>query len=206
MELHAARPPHPIDVTVDGDPSKGIWTLRRRPNPAGRRPAKYRIYGSDEKGFSVSGEPYAVNVGICKELPSRFPANLIAETAAAELAVLGPRVDLPAANKTYYRVVAVDAKGNRSGASDYATAPRPVIYSKPPTAAKAGVEYRYQVLANRSLGDLRTRQTKSGAAANFWDIENPVFAPESGPDWLRMDPGSGILSGVPGSAGGSKRR
>ena len=37
----------------------------------------------------------------------------------------------PAANKTYYRVVAVDEQGKRSGPSDYATGPRPVIYSKP---------------------------------------------------------------------------
>ena len=56
----------------------------------------------------------------------RFPANFVAETTATELAVLGRGVDLPAANKTYYRVVAVDERGKRSGPSDYATAPRPV--------------------------------------------------------------------------------
>ena len=53
-----------------------------------------------------------------------FPANFIAETTAAELAVLGADVDLSAANKTYYRVVAVDEQGKRSGPSDYAVAPR----------------------------------------------------------------------------------
>ena len=35
------------------------------------------------------------------------------------------------------------------------TAPRPVIYSKPAVQAKVGAEYRGQVSANRSLGDLR---------------------------------------------------
>ena len=92
---------------------------------------KYRVYGSDEKGFSVSDVPYKVSIGISKELKPEFPANFIAETTATELAVMGCEVALPAANKTYYRVVAVDAQGKRSGPSDYATAPRPMIYGKP---------------------------------------------------------------------------
>ncbi len=194
-------PAHPLEVTLDGDAARGVWTLRWKANPVGRKPAKYRVYGSDEKGFSASDEPYAVNAGICKDLPSRFPANFIAETAAAELAVVGPAVDLPGANKAYYRVVAVDEKGRRSGPSDYASAPRPVIFSRPVTAAKVGVEYRAQVLANRSLGDLKTRQTKGGDAASFWEIERPVFALERGPKWLKIDPASGALSGTPDAAG-----
>ena len=38
----------------------------------------------------------------------------LAETTATELAVMGDGIDSPSANKTYYRVVAVDAEGNRS--------------------------------------------------------------------------------------------
>ena len=110
-------------MTVDFDRDKGVGTLKWKANPLGRRPAKYRVYGSDEKGFSVSDVPYTVNVGISKELSPQFPANFIAETAATELPVLGSEVILPAANKTYYRVVAVDAEGKRSGPSDYAAAP-----------------------------------------------------------------------------------
>jgi hypothetical protein len=194
-------PAYPLDVAVDGGPAKDVWTLRWKANPAGRKPAKYRVYGSDEKGFSASDEPYAVHVGACKELPRTFPANFIAETTSTELAVLGPGVDLPAAQKTYYRVVAVDEKGNRSGPSDYAIAPRPVIYSRPMTAAKVGTEYRAPVLANRSLGDLRTRQTKGGDVANFWDLEKPAYALVRGPKWLTIDAASGVLSGTPDAAG-----
>ena len=84
-------------------------------------------------------------VGITKEEMAAwnpwFPANFIAETTATELAVMGSEVDLAAANKTYYRVVAVDEQGKRSGPSDYATGPRPVIYSKPVMVAKVGTEY-----------------------------------------------------------------
>ena len=194
-------PAPPLEVTLDYDPARAVGTLRWKPNPAGRRPAKYRVYGSDEKGFTASDEPYAVRVGICKELPPTFPANFIAETAATELAVLGPGVDLPGAQKTYYRVVAVDEKGHRSGPSDYATAPRPVFTSRPATEAKVGTEYRCRVTVNRSLGDLRTRQTKSGEAASFWDLERPVFALARGPGWLRIDPATGLLSGTPDAPG-----
>ena len=106
-------------------------------------------------------------------------------------------MSLPAANKTYYRVVAVDAEGKRSGPSDYAVAPRPVIYSKPAMQAKAGAEYRGQVSANRSLGDLRKHQPE---VPNFWDIEKPKYALK-GPSWLKLDADTGALSGTPDAAG-----
>jgi hypothetical protein len=191
-------PSYPLAVTLDFDQGKGLGKLHWKPNTVGRRPAKYRVYGSDEKGFSVSDVPYKVNIGISKELPSQFPENFIAETTATELAVLGCEVTLPAANKTYYRVVAVDEQGKRSGPSDYATAPRPVIYSKPALQAKVGTEYRGQVLTNHSLGDLRLH---SPEIANFWDIEKPKYALEQGPNWLKLDAATGMLSGIPDVAG-----
>jgi hypothetical protein len=107
----------------------------------------------------------------------------------------------PGANKTYYRVVAVDDKGKRSGPSDYATAPRPVIYSKPVTAAKVGAEYRYQVLANRSLGHLGARMRGNQHISGYFDIEKPRFALEHGPAWLKIDEATGVLSGTPDAAG-----
>ena len=191
-------PSYPLAVTLDFDQGKVLGTLNWKPNTLGRRPAKYRVYGSDEKGFSVSDVPYKVNVGISKELPPRFPENFIAETTATELAVLGCEVTLTAANKTYYRVVAVDEQGKRSGPSDYATAPRPVIYSKPALQAKVGAEYRSQVLANRSLGDLRLH---SPEIANFWNIEKPKYSLEQGPKWLKLNAATGMLSGIPDAAG-----
>ncbi len=194
----AQGPAYPVEVAVNYDQDHGVGTLRWKPNPVGRQPVKYRVYGSDEKGFTASDSPYKVNIGDCKELSSPFAANFIAETAATELTVIGGKVDLPNAAKTYYRVVAVDQQGKRSGPSDYATAPRPIIYSQPAPTAKVGVEYRYQVQANRSLGDLRVNGKGS---ANFWNIEKPKFALSSGPKWLKLDPATGVLSGVPDAAG-----
>jgi len=197
----ARGPAYPLDVALayDAEGRQGILTWK--PNPVGRAPVKYRVYGSDEKGFSVSDEPYAVALGDSKDLTSPFPANFIAETTGTELAVLGAGVDLPAANKAYYRVVAVDANGKRSGPSDYAAAPRPVIYTAPATTARVGEEYRYQVGAVRSLGDLRNRVVGGRLTRSFWDIEHPVYVLEQGPKWLSIDEATGLLSGTPDAAG-----
>jgi hypothetical protein len=190
-------PNHPVHVTLEGDPEKGSGFLRWKPNPAGRKPVLYRVYGSDEKGFSVSDKPYAVHVGACKELANPFPANFIAETKAMELAVLGDRADPAHPYRTYYRVVAVDEQGKRSGPSDFVVAPRPIIYSRPVLKGKAGAPYRCPVLANRSLGDLTLRQ----AGASFWDLERPKFILQKGPEWLKLDPATGVLAGTPPAAG-----
>jgi hypothetical protein len=194
-------PNYPLDVAVGYDQDKGLGTLTWKANPTGLQPVKYRVYGSNEKGFSVSDVPYKVGVGVSKELPPEFPANFIAETTATELAVLGDDVASPNANQTYYRVVAVDAHGKRSGPSDYATAPRPTIFGKPTTQAKVGAEYRSQLQANRSLGDLRLRIVDRKETANFWDIEKPKFVLAEGPAWLKIDPATGLLSGTPDAAG-----
>ncbi len=194
----AQAPTYPLDVTLSYDKDKGTGILRWKPNPVGRQPVKYCVYGSDEKGFTVSDVPYKVSVGVTKELPSRFPANFIAETSTPELTVIGSQVDLPNATNAYYRVVAVDQQGKRSGPSDYAVAPRPIIYSKPVLTAKTGAGYKYQVLANRCLGDLRINGRN---ATGFFDIEKPKFAIARGPKWLKVDAATGVLSGTPDAAG-----
>jgi hypothetical protein len=184
----ARGPNPPVDLTLDSG-----TLLRWKPNGAGRKPAAYRIYGSDEKGFSVSDAPYPVSVGNCKELTNPFPANFLAETKSPEFQILSQ----PA--RAYYRVVAVDDKGKRSGPSDFVVAPRPVIYSKPVATAKVGAPYTYAVQASRSLGDLRCRQVNGRDSANFWDIEKLRVALEKGPEWLKAD--GAILGGTPTSAG-----
>jgi hypothetical protein len=198
----AGGPAEPLAVTLEKEKDAGgRMVLRWKPNSLGTKAVNYRVYGSDEKGFSVSDEPFKRNVGISKDLPAQAPDNFVAETTGTDLLVLGPGLDLPNANRAYYRVVAVDAKGQRSGPSDYVAAPRPLVYSKPPSAAKVGMEYHYQVAAIRSLGDLRLRVVDGKEVASFWDIEKPRFALVNGPAWLRMDESTGVLRGVPDAAG-----
>ena len=197
----ARGPSYPLDVTVDYDPARGMGTLRWKANPVGRAPVKYRVYGSDEKGFTVADQRHQGVVGATKEEMADwnpwFPANFITETTATELAVLGAEASLSAANRTYYRVVAVDEQGKRSGPSDYAVAPRPVIYSSPVVTARVGADYRYPVLANRSLGDLSSRMADGQQTSGYFDIEKPRFTLTQGPGWLRIDEATGVLSGTP---------
>jgi hypothetical protein len=191
--------PREVRLEFDRERSRGI--LRWTANPLGRKPVAYRVYASDEKGFSTSDRPYEVTVGVSGTMPSEFPANFVVETLANELEVVGPEVTLHGANKAFFRVVAVDAAGNRSGPSDYAAAPRPVIVSPPATRARRGVAYRYPVAVIRSLGDLRTRVVDGREVMNFWDIERLRFEIERGPRWLTIDKTTGLLSGTPDRAG-----
>jgi hypothetical protein len=107
-------------------------------------------------------------------------------------------VELPTANKAYYRVVAVDDQNKRSGPSDYATSSRPIVYSKPVTTAKVGAAYSYQASAIRSIGALTARQDKG---TDYHDIEHPKYALAKGPAWLKIDEATGALSGTPDAPG-----
>lgn len=198
-------PAYPMNVTLDHDPARGTGILRWKANPVGRTPVKYRVYGSDEKGFTIADQRFQGTVGVTKDEMAAwspwFPANFIAETMATELAVMGSDVDLPGANQTYYRVVAVDGHGKRSGPSDYATGPRPMIYSKPVVSARVGARYSYQARANRSLGDLSARMKGEDQVSGYFDIEKVRFVLEEGPGWLQIDEATGLLSGTPEAAG-----
>jgi hypothetical protein len=123
------------------------------------------------------------------------------EVAATEAAVIGAEVKSANANKAFYRVVAVDEQGDRSGPSDFAETHRPIIYSRPVTDAKVGSKYRYALSAIRSLGDVRTRVIDGKETMNYWDMETPRFAIKEGPSWLKVDPATGVLSGVPDHPG-----
>ena len=194
----------PRDVALDVDRERPRGTLRWTPDPRGRKAVAYRVYASDEKGFSVSDQPYKVTVGVSDRLSPRFPANFVAETSDTALEVIGPEVELATANKAFYRVVAVDASGRRSGPSDYAASPRPVIVSAPVTLARVGTEYHYRLAAIRSLGDLRMRVVGGKETTGFWDVERPRFAIQRGPGWLTIDEATGLLSGVPVRAGSTE--
>src|SRR5258708_37327316 len=49
-------PAYPLNVALEYDPAKGTGTLRWTANPIGRSPVRYRVYGSDEKGFTIADQ------------------------------------------------------------------------------------------------------------------------------------------------------
>ncbi len=170
-------------------------TLHWKPNPAGERPVRYEVYGSDEKGFSVHKGEHTV--------PGRgkVPGNLLAETTDTSMVVAGPGAVAANANKVFYRVVAIDANGTSSGCSDYAELPHPFVYTQPVAQARVGKPYAYQAKSLHSLGDYQCKPdpaSKQGQYAyKFWDIEQPMFRLLKGPKWLRVDAKSGLLTGTP---------
>ncbi len=182
------------------------WTLVWDPNPAGRAAVQYRVYASDEKGFTAHDKAYEIEVGNQKArglFPGKtkvaWDANFLAETAEPFLKMTPTHA--------FYRVVAIDGSGNRSGSSDYAEAPRPWIYTEPSRTAKIGAPYQYEPRTVRSIGDLTYRHTVPGEQyqSAFWDADQPVFSidtemPRCGnfdAKWLRLDPKTGALNGTP---------
>jgi hypothetical protein len=216
FRFRSQGPGVPLDVKLTPDDEGGLmlsWTA----NPQGRVPSAYKIYGSDEKGFTASDNEYAVNRGKgfvrtmeeFEQKPSnapdaglvKTPGNLITQTAETRLRVVGPGLTMPNTNRAFYRVVAIDAAGNESGPSDYAEVPRPFVYTCP-KPARVGVRYEYQPMSIRSLGDLRCRRSKTSSYnAAFWDREEFSFKANRLPDGLSFDPQTGLVSGMPARAG-----
>jgi hypothetical protein len=224
-------PTPPEGLTIRFDAARGTGVLRWRPSPAGRAPVRYRVYGSDEKGFTASDEPYPVmrrfagdwRKAACSDLVA---ANFVGETADTELTVIGRRLDLPNTNKAFYRVVAVDERGNRSWSSAYAESPRPFIFTTPVARARVGKEYRYQADTIRSLGHAGLRNASDEQVCefwppeererilngpswhrqvvSFWDVQETRFSLVRSPDWLTVDEATGLLSGIPDAPGRSQ--
>jgi len=203
-----AAPGVPINVRAIADDNTGTVVLMWEANPRGRRPVMFKVYGSDEKGFTISDTEYMVVMGrgFCKnmdefdskaDIPSRnvvrTPANFVTATGESSLMVVGPGLSLPNANRAFYRVVAVDESGNESGASDYADFPRPFIYSRLPEKVKSGQLFTHRLGVIASIGDLKC---KPGYKAAFWDREYLSFSLIQAPHWLKVDSQTGEISGI----------
>src|SRR5262249_43501766 len=61
--------PREVVLAFDRERNRGV--LRWASNPKGRKPPAYRVYASDEKGFSISDRPYDVTVGVSREMSSQ---------------------------------------------------------------------------------------------------------------------------------------
>jgi len=207
--FRCAAPGVPINVRAIADENAGTVALTWEANPKGRRPVVFKVYGSNEKGFSVSDTEYMVVMGrgFCKDMdefnakddiPSRnavkTPSNFMIATDNQTVMVVGHELSLPNANKAFYRVVAVDERGNESGASDYADFSRPFMYSRLPEKIKAGTFLTHRLGVIASIGDLKC---KPGYKAAFWDREYLSFSLVQAPQWLKLDPQTAEISGTP---------
>jgi hypothetical protein len=184
----------PVDLCADA--RDGRVTLHWRPNPRGPRPVAYEVYGSGIKGFTISREPQA-EFGL-----GDLPPNLLGSTAGTSLVVAAAELEGAAASEVYYRVVAIDAAGTRSGPSDYCELPHPWVISRPVTAAAAGQPYVYRLRSLASLGDLQYRPVEAGGYGRaFFDYEQQRYTLRAAPPWLTVDPESGLVTGTPPGPG-----
>lgn len=217
FQFRVRAPGVPLEVKLTDDQEGGA-VLSWSPNPQGERPVGYKVFGSDEKGFSASEIPYRLfrGKGFCQTMEEyenkpadspdagmvEVPGNYVTQLTGTSLRVVGWDLDLPNTNKAFYRVVAVDASGNESGPSDYAEVSRLFVVVSPVQHAKVGQTYEYQPIVIRSLGDLRCRRSeRSSYNAAFWDREEFAFEPIEMPEGLTLDPETGMVSGKPAQAG-----
>lgn len=192
FRFRCAAPGVPLGVKVveeGGVPKALLWD----DDPAGANAVSYRVYGSNEQGFTASDADYLVHMGaaFCDSV-EEYQANckygtIIAKTPSNLLGLVREkRFDLSGRLYAFYRIAAVDEKGNVSGASDYVELPRPFIYSSPILKAKVGEKYTYRPIATSSIGHFTCRE---GYKAAFWDREKLQWTLETAPKWLTVKDG-----------------
>ncbi len=176
-------PPQALQIQPEGDGLTLSWT----PNPAGVPAAGYNVYGCDRRGFTAGKEPAMLPI------LGSVPGSFFTTVTGTSLKVAGPDLTHENANKAFYRVAAVDANGVESGFSDYVEAPRPFVYTKPITRARAGGRYTCLIRSIASLGSLQAKPDGSLA----WDKDVCWFSLVRGPKWLSFDAETGLLRGMP---------
>lgn len=164
----------PLNVIIDDTAKPDEIVLHWSANTEGLRPRRFEVHTSDQQGFSVGPETLWQ----------------VVDTSGVRLAG-----DVQAV-RAYYRVVAVDAEGNRSLPSSEAGFPRPYIWTRPHIHLALGKKYYYQPTTVTSMGALRAFDP---AQPGYWDDDRPVWSLLEGPGWLKY--ADGMLEGWGGEAG-----
>ncbi|MCX7765223.1 MAG: Ig domain-containing protein [Candidatus Sumerlaeia bacterium] len=197
------------DYTIEDNKIKLHW----RPSPRGTQPQYYEIFASNESGFSPESEPHLVlglsplprqenflerkyiNINDVKGELVKIPGNLILKTQDTSAIVVDEKLSFSAGfNRCYYRLQAVDEYGARSGCTAQIELPRPFIYTRPPTTIKLAQPFTYQVMALYSLGPVLAGKT--GYTYSLQKVEQIKFSLEGAPEGLKLNPYTGLLSGI----------
>jgi hypothetical protein len=176
----------PLHVHLDMDWQTRRGTLHWRANPEGETPVRFEIYGSDERGFSISRQEYTIVAGESEENGVRvMTANLLSETQQTSAVVVDR--GLNTGNRAFYRVVAIDAEGVRSGPSDYAEATRPFLTTELPARITAGETTVITLATIQSIGDLRAESVGPHRYRQaLRDGDDVLFLLDEGPDFVEL--------------------
>ena len=139
-------------------------------------------------------EAYSISAGESgTDGTRRMPANFLFATEATSAVVVGSSVQT--GNRAFYRVVAIDADGARSGPSDYTEAPRPFVVTPLPERIAIDTTTTVALQVIRSIGDLRA---ESDGPVRYRtalrDGDEIAFLLDEGPDFIELDSSSGELT------------
>jgi hypothetical protein len=183
-------PAVPVQTRASFDSSKRTALISWQPGKGGTKVVSYRIYGSQERGFSPSKKPYVYDAGL--DGSKRTPSNLLYETA-------GPKTSwkIPAKLwRPYYRIAAVDENERESGTSMKVELQHPLVITEKLPKAKAGEFYQAQIQASASIGHL-VSQTENGKAyqMRFRNGDQLRFSLSGAPQSLSIDQDKGVIAG-----------
>jgi len=165
-------------------------------NNKGTVPKYYKIYGSDERGFSVSDTTYIYNSG--REGKKTRKLNLLYETEGSETSWTIPNELW----QPYYRIVAVDSQGRESGPSTQIESKHPLIKTQSLPVAQRDKFYETHIEVVSSIGHLVSATLKGKPyQLSFRNGDSLYFSIENLPSGLQMNESSGLISGTPTTSG-----
>ena len=173
-----------------------LHTLSWSPNPEGPAPLYYKVYGSNEKGFTPADQDHVVVthwIPPYQVVTETIASNLIATTTMVSFQAIQEVPDYPNQNRYYYRVVAVDANGTRSAPTLQVAVDRQFIYSTPITETRVGQPYEYQVGVVYSIEDLEYYSPQP--IPYMTDVLS--YSLLTAPDWMAIDRRTGLVTGMP---------
>lgn len=188
--FRSEAPAVPIQGRAEYDSRAVSALLTWKAGMGGTQPVRYRIYGSNERGFTPMEEPYLYDAGLAGS--KEAPANLLFETD-------GPRTswNIPARLwRPYYRIAAIDSEGRLSGTSSMVELKHPLITTSSLPRAQAGSFYQSQIEVSASIGHL-VSQTENGKAyqTRFRNGDRLSFEISGAPRGLSIRKTDGLISG-----------
>jgi len=185
-------PAVPIEPQANFDRATRTATLTWQPGQNGTPADYYKIYGSNERGFSASDTAYRYDSGI--EGTKTSPPNLIYRTDGTSTFWQIPS-DLW---YPYYRIVAVDSEGIESGPSGLAGLEHPLIITDSLPTALINKDYFAEIRRSFSIGHLvSATQDREPCPKQFLSGDKLIMEVSGLPKGMRADLNTGIINGTP---------